>query len=292
MNHNYIEQFDLIDRYLMGGLAAEESAQFEEHFIDCPECIDRLKTTKDFLQDLRLATVQQTSQTDIYRPRGLSRSVSQMLSPRSLALAAGCLLVFAIAGMILVINRMGSLQSDVDQAKSVSAQWERRYEEEQQSASLSDKKHQEVEQELTEQLRQLDAKLQNEQKQRTESGGGMRPGINLPIFVLNSVRGGGQNASEPVNEIDLVRSPLDFLMSVPLEGDTNYKDYRMTIQDNRNRTVWKRGGYKPNRYNSLSIGFNSRFFRPGNYLLVVEGVTKEGALIRVGNYPFRVSKNS
>lgn len=288
MKHSYIEQYNLVDLYLMGKLAAEESARFEEHFIDCPECIDRLNTTKDFLQDLRMVAAQQTSQTDNYRPKGLARYFSQILSPKALALAAGCLLILAIAGMILLINRVGSLQAEVDEAKNVSAQLERRYEEERQTADSSDKKRQEVEQELTEQLRRLEAKIQNEQKQRanmaTESGGGMQPGINLPIFVLKTIR----TASEPGNEIDLSRARQGFLMSVALEDDINYKDYRMTILDSRNRTIWKRGGYKPNSYNALSIGFNSRYFQPGNYLLRVEGVAKEGNLTRIADYPFRI----
>jgi hypothetical protein len=294
MNHNYIEQFDLIDRYLMGKLPEEESARFEEHFIDCSECADRLKTTGNFIQDLRLVAVEKTSQTDTReRPRYFSqRYLSQLPSSRALALAAGLLLLITIASLFLAINRMRGLQSEVDQAKSVAAEWERRYEEERQTASLTDKKHQEAEQELAEQLRRLDAKIQDEQRQRADtaavSGGWMRPGINLPIFVLNAVRRGEPNAPDSANDIELSRTPTDFLISLPLEGETNYKDYRITIFDGRNRAIWKRGGNKPNRYNSLSVGFNSRFFRPGDYLLKVEGISGEGTPAQIGNYPFRV----
>ena len=284
MDHNYIEQFDLIDRYLMGRLPSEESARFEEHFIDCPECIDRLKTTGDFIQDLRLAAVQRSSQTDNYSPKRFFQYFSQNLSPRALALAVGCLLVFFIAGLILVINRMGSLQSELDQTKSASAEWERRYEEERQASTLSEKQHQESVQELTEQLRELDAKIQAEQR----PGGWMRPGINLPIFILNPVRRGEPNTPDPGNVIELEHSPTDFLISLPLEGETDYKGYRIAIFDSRNRAVWKGSGYKPNRYKALSVGFNSRLFPPGNYLIKVEGVNRQAAPVLVGDYPFRV----
>ena len=288
MNHNYIEQFDLIDRYLMGKLPAEESAQFEEHFIDCPECTDRLKTTGDFLQDLRMVAVQKTAQTDNYSPKGFPRYFSQILYPRALALAVGCLLIFVIAGLILVINRMGRLQSELDRAKSASAEWERRYEEERQASSLSDKKHQEAQQGLTEQLRELDAKRQTGQGQRTNTDGGIRPGINIPIFVLNPVRRGEPNTPDTGNVIELEHSPTDFLISLSLEGETNYKSYRMTIFDSRNRVIWKGGGNKPNRYNALSVIFNSRLFPPGNYLIRVKGVTGGGSSASVGDYPFRL----
>jgi hypothetical protein len=294
MDHNYIDQLDLIDRYLKGSLASEESAQFEEHFVDCPQCIDRLKTTRNFIQDLRSVAVKQASQTESDKQGGLLWFFSQILYYRSSALAASCLLLVAIIGAILLISQIRRLQSEVDQAKSASAQWERRYEEERQSASLAEKRRQEMEQEMTGQLRDLESKLQNEQKQRSgisaDSGWLMRPGINLPIFVLRSVRGGGQSASVPANEVTLTYSPMSFAISLALEGEQKYKDYRLTILDDRDRPIWEGGGFKPDSYNSLSIGFNSSFFRSGNYLLKVEGFTDERDSTIIGNYPFRIIK--
>jgi hypothetical protein len=295
MDHNYIEKFDLIDRYLMGKLAAEESAPFEEHFVDCPECIDRLKTTKDFLEDLRLVTVREASKSDNYRTAGLLSYISQASSRKRLALAVTCMLTVAIAGTFFVLNQMRRFRSEVNEAKSASAQWERRYEEEQRSASLSEQKREEIEQGLTEQVRKLEAKLQDEQKRSAdmanEPGWWTRPGINVPVFALNSVRSGNQNSSETINELPLPRSPMGFVISLGLEGETKYKDYRITIFDDRNKSIWRRGGFKPDRHNSLSIGFNSSFFRPGKYLLKVEGIIKDADSRLIGNYPLRIIKN-
>jgi DNA primase len=190
---------------------------------------------------------------------------------------------------------MQRLRSDINKAKSEAAQWQRSFEEQQQAASLSDKRRQETEQELTEQVRQLQAKLQDEQEQgrgeAAESGAGIQPEINVPIFPLNSVRGGGQDSNEPVNAVTLPRSQGSFLISLGLQDEAKYKDYRVTIFDDRNRPLFRRNGLKPGGYNFLSIRFNSEFFRPGNYTLALDGISEEGSTAAIGHYPFRVIKD-
>src|ERR1700704_867366 len=42
MNHAEIEEQQIVDRYVRGTLPAEEVARFEEHYLSCPDCLDRL----------------------------------------------------------------------------------------------------------------------------------------------------------------------------------------------------------------------------------------------------------
>lgn len=42
------DEHNIADRYLMDKLSAAERTRFEEHFVDCQECLARLETTKDF----------------------------------------------------------------------------------------------------------------------------------------------------------------------------------------------------------------------------------------------------
>jgi hypothetical protein len=292
MNHNYIDQYDLVGRYLMGKLPTQESEQFEEHFVDCPVCIDQLKITRNFLQDLRTVTVRQVSQTEAYRPARRPWYFPQMLTGKPVALAACCLLIAAITGAALMFNQMRRLRSEVEQAKRESLQWEQRYEQERESASLSDDKRQELEQ-LTARLHEIEEKLLDEQKQRantaTELVARMRPGSNMPILALTSVR--AVNSSEPVNGIALTRAPMGFTLLVSLDGEVKYERYVLTILNDRGKRIWRDTNSKPDSSNSFPRYFNSTFFRPGNYELIVEGVSGNSDLIPVGNYPFRVTKN-
>jgi hypothetical protein len=293
MNHDYIEQYDLVDRYLRGRLTSEEGERFEEHFIDCPQCVDRLKTTRGFKQGLGLLMVQQVSKEEGHSAKGLRWLFPERVSLKNLTFAACCLLVVAIIGSTLLASQVKNLGREAGQAKNASSEWQRRYEEQQQAALSAEQQRQEKEQSLSGQISQLEAELENERKQRGDHAGalqGWQPGINLPIFVLNSVRRDSQNPAAEITEIKLPRSPTNFVMSVSLEGEAKYKTYRVTILADR-RPFWGRSGYKPDRDNSLTLGFNSSFFRPADYLLKIEGVTPTKDSGIIGNYPFRVVKH-
>ncbi|MEK6406804.1 MAG: hypothetical protein AABN34_07565 [Acidobacteriota bacterium] len=294
MDHEYINELDLVERYLMGRLAAEETAEFEAHFVDCLECVGQLKTTKALMDGLRIVASEQAPEPLGYEPRGLSWSLRHSGSRKSLALAAGVLLLVALVGAVVVSDQIRRSRVEADQAKSASAEWARRYEEERQSSSLAEMRHQDSERDLKTQLAQLRAEIEIERKQNTgemadDHGGLKKPQTKLAIFELKSTRG-----SEPVtgspNEIIVPRSPANFVISVALEGEGGQHAYRWTIRDGRKRLIWKRSGLKPNRYDLLSVEFNSTFFRDGDYLLTVEEVAGDGSTSVVGKYPFRVLK--
>jgi hypothetical protein len=280
MDHKYINEFDLVERYLMGRLAAEESAQFEEHLVDCLQCVDRLNTTKALIEGLRLVASERVAEPSKHKPGGF-----WFFSRESLALAAGVLSLVALAGAVLVINQSRRARVEADEAKSASAQWERRYEEERQSSAIAEGEHRESERELTEQVAQLRTELENQRKPESN----IRPQVNLPILVLSSTRG-SEPPSGSTNEVTLLRSPGSFVITLTLEGERTYHDYLMTILDSRNQIIWKGRGIKPNRHSSVSVGFNSTLFRSGDYLLTVEGVAGDGSTSVLGKYSFRVRK--
>jgi Putative zinc-finger len=295
MDHEQIDKFDLIDRYLMGKLPPAESAVFEEHFVDCPQCVARLQTAKNFMQDMRFFAAEQALQIDRPQPRSASRHFLQPLFNRPVALALGCLLIAAAAGAVFVIEYTRRARAEVSQEKSLAEEWRRRYEDERQSALSAERKRQEAELQQTEQLRALEAKLKDQEAQRAkeaaESTLPMRPGGSLSIFILSSTRSSEQNNSEAVNKITLPRSPAMFAFSIGLEGDTGFGRYRITIFDDRHRLIWRSDGLTPDRHDSLSVLLNSGLFRPGHYSLTVEGVKKGGGGNVVGNYPFLIIKS-
>jgi hypothetical protein len=296
MDHSYIDKFDLVDRYLMGKLADDESAQFEEHYADCQQCAYNLLITRNFIQDLHSPAIRRSLQRDGYS-RGRARSrFTHLPSAKALAIAVACLLVITATGVVLAINLIQRTRSDVKQARDEAAEWRHNYEEAQEAASRSEKKLEEREQELTEQLRSLETRLHNTEEspghQENESSLWTQAKINLPMFSLHSVKRGEQNPAPGANEVILPKSPTGFLILAGLESYVNYKDYRVTIVDDRNLTVMKRTGFKRNPTNALSMGLNSKLFQPGKYLLTVEGITDDGGIEPVGNYPFRVIKKN
>src|SRR6185295_8530348 len=90
MNHDYIKEFNLVDQYVLGKLAADEAEEFENHFIDCRECVEQLNITRSFINDLKGLAVQETLGSS-NKPAPLTRRWDlQPLVPRHYWAAVAC----------------------------------------------------------------------------------------------------------------------------------------------------------------------------------------------------------
>jgi hypothetical protein len=289
MNHEQIDQFDLIDRYLMGKLPAEESVGFEEHFVDCQQCLARLQTTKCFLQDLRLVAAEQASQIDHLHPRSAFWHFPQTLLRKPLAWVAACLLIAAVATGF-VVNYTQHLRTSRDQAENRSEQWQRRYEDERQAVLSIEKQHQETELQWDKNRRDLETKLQDEEakqaKRTADFSQQMILAGNLTVLPLISVRGSAANAPE----ITLHHSSSFFLVSISLEGEKRFETYRIKIFDDHSLPVGKSRLLMPGQEDFLLLSLPAGIFRPGQFSLVLEGVNKSGGAEDLGNYPFKITK--
>jgi hypothetical protein len=49
MDHSYIDDNSIAERYLSHGLTPDERRAFEEHIVDCQECTDRLLLAEMFM---------------------------------------------------------------------------------------------------------------------------------------------------------------------------------------------------------------------------------------------------
>jgi hypothetical protein len=281
MDHKHIEEAELVVRYLRGSLSEQEAEQFEEHFLDCIECIDRLETTRDFIEGLRFESGREKRRNFF---AALIEWVSRpAIAPRWLAITTAAVVLASLLMTLLVLSRDRQSRAIAEQARLDSAEWERRYEE-------ADRQRQQSEREAADRLSQLQAELDKKQTPQPAGSSSQQPQINMPIFVLKSLRGAG--ASGASNELRLPRPPASFVISLQLEGEQQYRDYRATIRDDHNRVLWKGSGLTRDRYNSLRVGFSSSFFRPGSYLLTLEGAGEGGVSRVIGEYSFYVVQGS
>jgi hypothetical protein len=284
MDHDYIQQSDLVDQYVMGKLTTQESEQFEEHFIDCPLCIDRLKTARDFRHGLELLSLQQTIHVRSEKPE-FSWAFLRIGSWKTAALAACSLLLAACIGLLFLVNNSTRLRSEAEQAKSASLDWQRQYEEQLSSLSI-EQQRQNTEKELREQVLQLKAQLENEQNQHGNEPGNIEGfvEVNPQILQLNSTR----ESAPTTNVVRLSRSSIRFSLMVLLnEEELKYKTYRLTIKAD-SRVLFTKLAVSVD--DSLVLSLRSKAFSPGNYELIVEGMIKPDDFKPVGNYLFRVTK--
>jgi hypothetical protein len=286
MNHEQIDQFNFIDRYLMGQLPEEENNGFEEHFVDCPQCIARLQTTRSFLQDLRYVAAEQTSKIDYQPSDAPYGGLPQTSSRNSMVWAVACLLIVITAGTIFAIGYTRRLQAAANQAESRSEQWQRRYEDKLQAATLAETQHQETEAQHTQELRALQARLKTEEARHAEMVTRLNQlayaGGNPILVDLVSVRG-----SEAGKEVSLTRSITELMFSIVLEGERRFENYQVTIFNEQHQSIWKKRSLTPNQDNILLFSSHSSLFRPGHFSVLLQGVEK-GTKKDIGNYPFLI----
>src|SRR5260370_16856973 len=84
MDHDYIEEQGIADRYLGGRLSSEEEQAFELHLMDCKACVERVEEFDGLQAGLR-------------RVRAANRPVAAMPSWPKIAIAAG--LGFVVAAV-------------------------------------------------------------------------------------------------------------------------------------------------------------------------------------------------
>ncbi len=291
MNHDYIKESNLIDQYVLGKLAAAEAEEFEDHFIDCPECVEQLSITRSFIHDLKGLAIQETLLSENRRAPQTRGWQLQQLVPLRLwtAIACSCAVV-AVVFAFFAVRRQGRLEAELRQARGDVATISQKYQHSVETAAESEKQHGITREQLTQRLDELEQQLKAEgpanKLDRSPVRGSGVPEVNFPIYVLAAVVRG---QVPPTVEIVPPESSSRFALSIPVEDSREFKVYRVTIVDHQGNTVWKQSGFRPDAYHALSLSLNSNFLKPGSYDLRVEGLTEPKQWNTVGSYPFRVA---
>ncbi len=105
MDHRYIDEHALADRYLDRDLSPQESGEFEAHLVDCQECRDRLLLAEMF-HARNGAGRTSPPPLEPLRIRLLTRfSMSQIVFIFAAAAAAAIALLLVSAGLLFWAHR-------------------------------------------------------------------------------------------------------------------------------------------------------------------------------------------
>jgi len=293
MEHLYIEDHHIADRYLSGKLSIEERARFEEHFVDCPECLDLLQTIDDFRAGLRAVAAEEATRLRAYLSvgqAGVLARIALLARRRQGPLLAVAILLIA-APMALLIAEWVSARRELAQVIRESSEWRRKYEESERAARDLAKEMQTRERESSLRLERLTAqfgRLRNSPDSAPPpSNKAAERQSETQVFALSVVRGGAPDPSQPVNRITLPPQSKPIILRLELEPDPDLHSYRVAISTTDGRSIWTKDGLKPNSKNALALSFNSSLFKPGDYLLTLEGITAQKRHLPVATYTFR-----
>jgi hypothetical protein len=273
MDHDYIESHGLVELYHQGALPPDEEALFEEHFVDCGQCMEQLELARGLQRGLKTIAAEEAARTVV--AAGLFAWLARRgrLAQWGLALAA----LLLAAGLPALWLRAGGQSERRELTARLEAQ--------RRAGS-------ELERRLGEsEVRRRAAEIAAAKPPAPPppAAGSLvkpliKPLVNTPVFLLAALR--GDDVKPAV--IDLAKSGDALALAVDVGGDLRFATYRATITRMEGGKVFEKAGLKPNALEALMITFPSAFFAPGEYRLRVEGVKPDGSAAEVGGYLFRV----
>lgn len=257
MDHREIEERDIALLYMKGQLSADELRLFEEHFVDCSECLDRIEVLQGLRSGLRQVAAEDASKQRAPASAGWAGWLARwQVWQQATALACAILLLVVMPAWLL-LAKMGTLRRELSQAKQTATEWRDRYGEERQTIAG---------------LRQ---QLQGEQL--------------APVAIFPLVTSRSTDLSSPVNRITISRSAAFIVLSLEREYEPEFQSYRITLKDPAGTSSWQASNLVPSSPAALSVALPSSLVHEGNYFLTLEGLKPDGHYVVAAHYPFQVS---
>ncbi len=287
MDHGYIEEQALIERYFRGDLPAVEEAAFEQHFFACERCQGELEVAREMGRGLKAVAAQQA-----VRPAVVSGAVLGWLARRS-ALQLGLLAATLLAALALPLLVFYGQQRELDEqllaAHSTTQELRQDLVDERQRANQASQRLVVSASDWQAQRQQLEEKLKELAASESPATGLSQPLVDAAVYLLAAMR---DSAARPVV---VVRRPSAaegaFSLAVDV-GAAAYDSYRVTIVDGDGERRFERAGLKLNVLEVVMVTFPARFLSPGDYRLELAGREPGGKLTVLASHRFRVAGDS
>ncbi len=293
MDHPFIEEHNIPYLYLRGKLPAEEQERFEEHFIVCQECLNRLGTTESLIDGLKTIATEDILRQQPYIQAGILAWLVGISRKRQAVLLSITILLLVALPAALFVAEMKRVRGELDQAKLAYMDGRRQFEEKRQTVQKLEKELQETRQKSAEQRQRLETELERERQERARVADGAnrpgRPHAIATVFSLINTRSADPTQPSPKNEIVISRSSQLIVISPEFDPDPDIQTYRGAITTNDNRPIWRGDKLQLNLKGTIELGFSARLFRSSDYLFTLEGLTKQGNYIQISKYPFTVT---
>ena len=258
MDHESLQSSQIPDRYLMGKLSAEERSAFEEHFLDCPICLENLES----LEGLR-AGLRELSPRELPAARQVVRhaSVRPWRDPRAAALLAAACLALAVLTPALFFGELRRTRGELENARR----------------TTNDAQREKV------------ALTQALERQRTERArvAGIASGIApmaASVFTLNRTRGSSGGVPDSRIVLRDSREWIIFLVDRPAPPD--FGSYQARISTPDRRPIGDPVAANAASGEMLAVGLPPGLLHAGDFILSVEGLGP-GSARELATYRFR-----
>jgi len=286
MDHDYINEHGVVSLYVAGKLSPEERAGFEEHFVDCQQCLEQIEVTAELREGLRQVAKEDAGRPGVARADIAGQGVAPQLAP---ALWAGAgswnqrgLLAYAmvvVVGLVAIFFVDGRYRrSEVAEARRASDDWQRRYAEERQARENLQRQ----------QVQSAGNAADNAGKQSGDQGPMVASLQPAPLFFLNVTRGTDEG-SAPANRVAVSPAAPLIALSLEFEKDPAFRSYRARLSDGQGRVLWSAENIPSPASDAIAITLPSRLLSSGNYSVALDGLTAGGRYLPAAHFTFQAS---
>lgn len=279
MDHEQIEEENVVERYILGRLGPEEEALFEEHLLECQDCRQRVSWEDDFRTSLQGVAAEEAARA--VARAGVLAWLGRRSALRNGLLAAAALLLMALPAAWLLRERarlngeiarlQATLARPVEKPSATPAP---------PSSDGDSAERADLAEKLAEELR---AEQEAKSKLAEQLARLTRPQVNVPIFTLGFVRG-----EDAANRVETGSTPEWIVLAVELPAE-EAPSYRATLTDAAGKTLWQGAGLRPTAEGTVTISLYSEILKPGPHRLRLEAVDAGGRASPAGEIPFVVS---
>jgi hypothetical protein len=292
MEHKYVEEENIADRYLVGKLSLEEQEEFEKHYLECSKCESLLEEIR-FVRDALIMAGSEPVESEFSIKNWFACAIRKLSGTPRTVLAGAASFALAFALLALLFNENRRLDRELEQTR----------------AALSS---------VSEELRAQKSEQQPDQPGTTmaHSDEGSPPGpeqsspgqtsgsatgpkvstpidlqSNVPVLVLSPLRRLSTASPDPSATVKVEPATRNLVLSLELDGEPRHEIYRASIRGPDGRPRWQAGALKPNRYQSLTLSLNPAILPEGEYVIELEGLPEGGIPVPVSSYSFLIVKN-
>lgn len=243
MDHTYVEEHQIADRYVMGTLPPDEAERFENHYLSCPECLDRLELTESVQRGFKRMAGQDVAKAAAVQQLAVVAWLARLGRMRQLGVILAALLVVAVLPTSVALRGRAQL-----------AQAHYLLEQERQRTAYAGT---------------LQAELDRERQARTraeeQASQALQPRANDPVAFLGVERG------EPGRGGLALRPPASgwIILEVPVDPPF-HSPYRAVLRNGQGKEVSRVEGLQPNERSNLSLSLPPTLVPPGAYSITIE----------------------
>lgn len=260
MDHQEIEDRQVVSLYLTKKLSAEEQARFEEHLLDCAQCLDELELAEGFRDGLR--KVAGDGAPGVPQAfHGPFAWLAQMRVPQQSALLVAAVVLLVGAPVLFLLIHSARLNRELEAERKDSSSWREQYSAEKQAREG-----------LENQLARAAA-----------------PQFAAPLFSVPLTRGGDLDNPDAGTRVVVPRSGAPWIvLSLEMPPAPEFQSYRAQLSDASGKSIWSTADIPSPAAGALAISLRSSLLHDGKYVLTLDGVTRNGRSARAGTYLLRV----